>query len=62
MIKQWIGDDQVKFNKIYQGTVDGVLSGDIHRKCDDKGPTLILIKSGKDRVFGAYISVSFKTV
>ena len=40
---------------IYRGTRDGFSSDSFHKKCDNKGPTLTLIKSKKfDQIFGGF--------
>ena len=44
------------FNLIYSATRDGSYPEDFHRKCDNKGPTITLIKTNDNRKFGGYIS------
>ncbi|KAJ5072794.1 hypothetical protein M0811_09240 [Anaeramoeba ignava] len=39
---------------------DGFNTNDFHQKSDDKGETLVLIKTEKGFVFGGYTSVGFK--
>ena len=34
-----------KIELIYRGSDDGFKSADFHKKCDDRGATLIIIKS-----------------
>ena len=45
-----------KFNLIYRATRDGSYPKDFHRQCDDKGPTITLIKTKDNKKFGGYIS------
>ena len=44
------------FKLIYSATRDGSYPKDFHRKCDNKGPTITLIKTNDNRKFGGYIS------
>ena len=39
--------------------IDGATPTDFHRCCDNKGPTLVVIKSGKN-VCGGYTSKSWE--
>lgn len=44
---------------IYQATVNGWTADNFHQCCDGKGPTLHIIKTDKNRIFGGYTSVSW---
>jgi len=45
---------------IYKGTKDGFQSAKFHEKCDDKGATIVLIKSKTNgEVFGGSVSVGW---
>ena len=48
-----------KMELIYRGTRDGALSKNFHEKCDNKGPTITLIKNEKGNIFGGFSSVSW---
>jgi hypothetical protein len=48
-----------KFNLIYRGSRDGFKSSDFHKYCDDKGATLIIIKSETGEIFGGYTDISW---
>ena len=56
-IIEWVGND--KFELIYRGSRDGVLSKNFHEKCDNKGKTLVLYKNDKDNIFGGYSTISW---
>ena len=43
---------------LYRASVYGKTPADFHRCCDNKGPTLVLIKSGQ-YIFGGYTSQSW---
>ena len=45
---------KVKFNLIYRATRDGDKTANFHDRCDNKGPTLVLIETIKGRRFGGY--------
>ena len=45
---------------LYRGSRDGWRGQeDFHRLCDNKGPTIALVKSSVGRVCGAYLSVPY---
>ena len=48
---------QIK-NKLYSATEDGDTADVFHKKCDNKGPLLYLIKTTNDAIFGIYVSKS----
>ena len=43
-------------NMIYGATKDGDKANDFHKKCDNKGPLLYMIRTKNDIVFGIYVS------
>ena len=45
---------------LYRASTDGDRPADFHRCCDNKGPTLVLIKSG-EYIFGGYTSKSWES-
>ena len=45
---------------LYRASTDGKTPADFHRHCDNKGPTLVLIKSG-EYIFGGYASQSWES-
>ena len=45
---------------LYRASTDGYTPADFHRCCDNKGPTLVLIKSG-EYIFGGYTSQSWES-
>ena len=48
-----------KFELLFRGTRDGMTANEFHRKCDNQGPTITLIKNNKDHIFGGYASISW---
>ena len=43
---------------LFRGTKDGMTANDFHKKCDNQGPTVSLIKNDKGDIFGGYASIS----
>ena len=43
-------------NMIYCASLDGDKANDFHKKCDNKGPLLYMIRTKDDKVFGVYVS------
>ena len=55
-------DDESKvkeFKLAYRGSRDGYLSSDFHRKCDNIGPTLSLIRTSHGKTLGGYSRASW---
>ena len=48
-----------KFELLFKGSQAGMTANDFHRKCDNQGPTLTLIKNDKGHIFGGYASISW---
>ena len=48
-------------NLLYRMSEHGAKFSDFHSRCDDKGPTLVLMKCSNGRVCGGYTSVSWST-
>lgn len=60
LIKSWIGKrGNIRFELIYRGSRDGFTAKSFHTICDGKGPTLSLIKSEHEKVFGGFASISW---
>ena len=56
-ILEWTGYKKIEL--IYRGSRDGTLSKNFHEKCDNKGPTITLIKNEEGNIFGGFSSVSW---
>ena len=44
---------------LYQASRDGWKMTDLHAKCDNMGPTVVVVRAPDDAVFGGYTSVSW---
>ena len=49
---EWLGD-QFQWRLCYRASKDGWHASDFHRLCDNKGPTVTLLKVG-EYIFGGY--------
>ena len=50
---------KTKYNLLWQGTRDGFGASVFHNKCNGKGPTVTVIVSNNDKIFGGYTSESW---
>jgi len=53
-IKTWISKGPVQFKLLYRGTRDGFKSVEFQKKCGTIKPTITLIKSNYDKIFGGF--------
>ena len=53
-IKQKTNKNQIEFQKIFDMNINGSSSKDFHNYCDNKGPTLTIIKTTKNKIFGGF--------
>ena len=54
--------EELKLNLLYKGTRDGFRASDFHSRCDEKGPTICIIKSDNGNTFGGYTDLSWKQI
>ena len=60
ILREWVGDYNWKL--IYRASEHGYSAKSFHECCDDKGPTLVVIKSNGGWIFGGYTTKSWKVV
>ena len=58
-IKEKTKKDMIKFDLIFTMSKNGNKSADFHRHCDNKGPTLTLIKTTKNQIFGGFTPLNW---
>ncbi|CAB4010913.1 basement membrane-specific heparan sulfate proteoglycan core -like [Paramuricea clavata] len=51
-LQKWLGE-KCKWNLCYRASRDGWSAQDFHKHCDNKGPTVVLVKAS-DCIFGGY--------
>ena len=56
-LKEWAED--YKWKLIYRASEHGYTAESFHKYCNDKGPTLIVIKSSEGWIFGGYTTQSW---
>ena len=61
VMMSWLHEDGIisDWKLIYRGTRNGFAASSFHAFCDNKGPTITLIKSVGDCIFGGYSDVSW---
>ena len=64
LINEWIKEkmdkNMLKYELIYKMTENGSKAEDFHKCCDDKGPTLTIIKTTSHRIFGGFTPLYWK--
>ena len=58
ILREWLGNDYA-MKLIYRASEHGYTAKSFHNYCDDKGPTLIIIKSSGGWIFGGYTTQSW---
>ena len=58
--QEWLGNEY-KWKLIYRASEHGYSAESFHHYCDDKGPTLVVIKSSGGWIFGGYTTQSWKS-
>jgi len=48
-----------KFMNLYRASRDGKSAIDFHSRCDNKGPTITIVKSENGTIFGGYTDISW---
>ena len=56
-LREWCGD--YKWKLLYRASEHGYTAKSFHEYCDDKGPTLVIIKSSGGWIFGGYTAKSW---
>ena len=59
-IKEKTNKNSVKFKLIFRMSENGSKSSDFHKYCDNKGPTLTIIKTTKNKLFGGFTPLDWK--
>ena len=59
-LSKWIGGNK-GLELLYQASRDGCSAQAFHKKCDNKGPTLVVLYNTANCVFGGYTSANWNT-
>ena len=57
-LREWLGNDY-KWKLLYRSSEHGYSAQSFHEYCDNKGPTLVVIKSSGEWIFGGYTTKSW---
>ena len=64
LISKWIEEEvnkkEIKFELIFKMSENGNQSEDFHKYCDNQGPTLTLIKTINNKIFGGFTPLNWK--
>ena len=60
LLNKWINNKNNEYSLIYKGSRDGDSFDNFHEKCDNKGPTILIIESKDGEIFGGYTEKSWK--
>ena len=58
VLKGWLSSQEGKWRLLFQASRDGFAAAAFHSKCDNKGPTVTIVKSGNN-IFGGFTEVSW---
>ena len=58
-IKETINKEKIKFKLIFKMSENGTKSEDFHKTCDNQGPTLTLVKTTKNKIFGGFTPLNW---
>ena len=59
-IKEKTKKDEIEIKLIFKMTENGTDGKSFHKFCDNKGPTLILIKTTKNKIFGGFTPLNWE--
>jgi hypothetical protein len=60
-LNEWLGNAKKEVELLFRATRDGFNSATFHRICDNKGPTITLVRDDQGRCFGGYSGVNWST-
>jgi len=63
MIKKWLDKEwsNRKFKPLFRGSKDGHNASAFHKACDNKGPTVTVIRSKAGKIFGGFVDLPWKS-
>ena len=60
-IKQKINKKNIDFKKIFTMSLNGSSCNDFHNYCDNKGPTITIIKTTNNKIFGGFTPLNWES-
>jgi hypothetical protein len=61
-LSEFYGNTKQKWELIYKASRDGFHANVFHNRCDNKGPTMTIIRSNNNYLFGGYTSVAWTSI
>ena len=61
LVPQFRYNDKLKFELLYRATRDGDAAEVFHRLCDNKQNILVIVETTKNRKFGGFCSIGYKS-
>ena len=58
-LDQWLGNKNKEAELLFRGSRDGFIAAPFHKLCDNKGPTITLVRDHQGHCFGGYTAVSW---
>lgn len=58
LLKRWLPNQGVEWQLLFRASRDGFTAQAFHSRCDNKGPTVTIVKSG-DNIFGGFTEISW---
>ena len=63
LLKNWINpNENINLELLYRASRDGDEVRTFHRLCDEKGPTLVVVKNSFNSRYGGYTSIPWSSV
>ena len=60
LLRKWVSEKaKPNFKLLYRGTRDGFDANSFHTKCNNKGPTVTVIRSNHGKIFGGYADMDW---
>ena len=60
-IRETINKNKIKFEIIFRMSEKGTKSEDFHKYCNNQGPTLTLVKTTRNKIFGGFTSLNWSS-
>ena len=58
-IEEAVNSKEIEFELIFKMSENGTKASDFHKYCDNKGPTLTLVKTTKNKLFGGFTPLNW---
>jgi hypothetical protein len=59
ILAEFCGNTELKWELLYKASRDGFGANIFHNRCDNKGPTITIVQSNNNYLFGGYTSVAW---